>query len=231
MQEISRRASITGSNFLLTSGQNSSQTMFGPPLPPDHPQRANGGQGSSSRPSSTPGQEIKSSPASSSFSQYTYDDHAGPSVFSPQSQQTPTRSATLFGLFEGHPPHHDATISSSSNDYVRGLRVFTVGHLRPRENGDEDPGFFPDEETNRLGGYGGLQVPTLEELSMPRLDGKNGADGKTSPANEGFNPGREAGSSGQRRTSQTLRVRRSTYVPGWAVPPKVLLVEDESVGS
>jgi osomolarity two-component system response regulator SKN7 len=64
---------------------------------------------------------------------------------------------------------------------------------------------------------------------MPRLDGTNGADGKTSPATEGFNLREAGGSLGQRRTSQTLRVRRSTYVPGWAVPPKVLLVEDDAV--
>ncbi|KAI9065063.1 hypothetical protein FKP32DRAFT_1602611 [Trametes sanguinea] len=30
-------------------------------------------------------------------------------------------------------------------------------------------------------------------------------------------------------SSQTLRVRRSTYVPGWAVPPRVLLVDDDVV--
>jgi osomolarity two-component system response regulator SKN7 len=29
--------------------------------------------------------------------------------------------------------------------------------------------------------------------------------------------------------SQKLRVRRSTYVPGWAVPPRVLLVDDDAV--
>jgi len=28
---------------------------------------------------------------------------------------------------------------------------------------------------------------------------------------------------------QTLRIRRSTYVPGWSVPPRVLLVEDDAV--
>lgn len=28
---------------------------------------------------------------------------------------------------------------------------------------------------------------------------------------------------------QTLRVRRSTFVPGWAVPPRVLLVDDDAV--
>ena len=26
-----------------------------------------------------------------------------------------------------------------------------------------------------------------------------------------------------------MRVRRSTYVPGWAVPPRVLLVDDDAV--
>jgi osomolarity two-component system response regulator SKN7 len=30
-------------------------------------------------------------------------------------------------------------------------------------------------------------------------------------------------------SAQTLRVRRSAYVPGWAVPPRVLLVEDDAV--
>ncbi|KIP01217.1 hypothetical protein PHLGIDRAFT_80861, partial [Phlebiopsis gigantea 11061_1 CR5-6] len=28
---------------------------------------------------------------------------------------------------------------------------------------------------------------------------------------------------------QKLRVRRSTYVPGWAVPPRVLLVDDDAI--
>ncbi|KAJ7922546.1 HSF-type DNA-binding-domain-containing protein [Mycena leptocephala] len=31
------------------------------------------------------------------------------------------------------------------------------------------------------------------------------------------------------QTQQTLRVRRSTFVPGWAVPPRVLLVDDDAV--
>ena len=30
-------------------------------------------------------------------------------------------------------------------------------------------------------------------------------------------------------TAQKLRVRRSTFVPGWAVPPRVLLVDDDEV--
>ena len=30
-------------------------------------------------------------------------------------------------------------------------------------------------------------------------------------------------------SAQKLRVRRSTFVPGWAVPPRVLLVDDDVV--
>ena len=29
--------------------------------------------------------------------------------------------------------------------------------------------------------------------------------------------------------SKKLRVRRSTFVPGWAVPPRVLLVDDDAI--
>ncbi|PPQ68077.1 hypothetical protein CVT24_002941 [Panaeolus cyanescens] len=60
------------------------------------------------------------------------------------------------------------------------------------------------------------------------------------------NPGADAGGSGSSSTSgsastsgvsgsistpgtQKLRVRRSTFVPGWAVPPRVLLVDDDAV--
>ena len=38
-----------------------------------------------------------------------------------------------------------------------------------------------------------------------------------------------AGPSTRPGSAQTLRVRRSTYVPGWAVPPRVLLVDDDAV--
>ena len=38
-----------------------------------------------------------------------------------------------------------------------------------------------------------------------------------------------AGAGGRPGSAQTLRVRRSTYVPGWAVPPRVLLVDDDAV--
>jgi hypothetical protein len=39
----------------------------------------------------------------------------------------------------------------------------------------------------------------------------------------------EPGNASSPQTQQTLRVRRSTFVPGWAVPPRVLLVDDDTV--
>lgn len=94
-----------------------------------------------------------------------------------------------------------------------GRRVFTVGHLRPRD--DVEPG---------PAGWG----PAWG--SAP-----NGAAG---PDGGGGGPGGEGFATDERRAStsasQTLRVRRSTYVPtpapaNWAHPPRVLIVEDDAV--
>jgi osomolarity two-component system response regulator SKN7 len=74
----------------------------------------------------------------------------------------------------------------------------------------------------------GLEVYTVGHL-MPRgnndfgpFDGamagnQNAADAVTEPRNA------------SPRQTQTLRVRRSPFVPGWTVPPRVLLVDDDAV--
>ncbi|KAJ7922535.1 hypothetical protein B0H13DRAFT_2409573 [Mycena leptocephala] len=74
----------------------------------------------------------------------------------------------------------------------------------------------------------GLEVYTVGHL-MPRgnndfgpFDGamagnQNAPDAVTEPRNA------------SPRQTQTLRVRRSTFVPGWTVPPRVLLVDDDAV--
>ncbi|KAJ7246894.1 HSF-type DNA-binding-domain-containing protein [Mycena haematopus] len=59
----------------------------------------------------------------------------------------------------------------------------------------------------------GLEVYTVGHL-MPR--------GKSNSGTVSFDSGAVTG-------SQKLRVRRSTFVPGWAVPPRVLLVDDDAV--
>jgi osomolarity two-component system response regulator SKN7 len=131
-----------------------------------------------------------------------------------------------------------------------GLRVYTVGTLQPRSDfgtlpsdGSGSPG---DAVASALNGRApsvgagtesrpfGINVPSLEELpaDMPRVDRRfstaavtplpgagpqtqaNVSDGLATPSDGGQN---------------MLRIRRSTYVPGWAVPPRVLVVDDNDV--
>lgn len=87
-----------------------------------------------------------------------------------------------------------------------GLQVYTVGHLLPRSSVDDENGNWSfDPNLLQAGGalpFEGAQVSFSEAgpSSIPRSE-----------------------------SAQTLRVRRSTYVPGWAVPPRVLLVDDDAV--
>jgi hypothetical protein len=96
-----------------------------------------------------------------------------------------------------------------------GLEVLTVGHIMPRVEGGSPVERFPPvnvsvitaaSQTQQLNGE--LEV---EEQVMP-----TGVPQPTVNSN---------GVIGGPR----LRVRRKTYVPGWAVPPRVLLVEDDAV--
>jgi osomolarity two-component system, response regulator SKN7 len=75
-----------------------------------------------------------------------------------------------------------------------GLRVFTVGHLAPRQD---------DSETSS----------TPDPMPAP-------------PPNLHIMKDHE---DTQQRPPHSVRVRRQTFVPGWAVPPKILLVDDDAV--
>lgn len=130
-----------------------------------------------------------------------------------------------------------------------GLQVFTVGHLMPKSTLDDDNGNWsfdpntlgmpppppPQQQTT----VGSAVVAALDSaVVMPTPQGMGG-----DPAQEGEDerqqpivvvPDRDPsplpGPSTQGGVSQQkLRVRRSTYVPGWAVPPRVLLVDDDAI--
>ncbi|KAJ7935771.1 hypothetical protein B0H13DRAFT_2177272 [Mycena leptocephala] len=88
-----------------------------------------------------------------------------------------------------------------------GLEVYTVGHLMPRASGNNESDF-------KFGG-----------------DRSFGVDGARAMAGKQNVPRviTEPGNASSPQTQQTLRIRRSTFVPGWAVPPRVLLVDDDAV--
>ncbi|KAG1765848.1 HSF-type DNA-binding-domain-containing protein [Suillus placidus] len=82
-----------------------------------------------------------------------------------------------------------------------GLQVFTVGHLLPRSSVEDQNGNWMFNANPSTGA-----VPPPAEVVRPTP-----SNGRSSTA------------------PTTIRVRRSTFVPGWAVPPRVLLVDDDAV--
>lgn len=97
-----------------------------------------------------------------------------------------------------------------------GLQVFTLGHLLPRSGEDDANGNWTFD-ANSLSGL----------LPLP-LNGTEGND-VANPSPTLANPPAPQFETTRPPTAGTLRVRRSAYVPGWAVPPRVLLVEDDAV--
>lgn len=115
-----------------------------------------------------------------------------------------------------------------------GLQVFTVGHLLPKSSLEDENGnwAFDAQALNAvvmptpqgMGGdpeqedEGNTKAPYSIGAAANAIDSASAVAGPTTGAPP-------QGSVG----AQKLRVRRSTYVPGWAVPPRVLLVDDDAV--
>jgi len=95
-----------------------------------------------------------------------------------------------------------------------GLQVFTLGHLLPRAGEDDANGNWTFD-ANSLSGLLPLPLNNTEENEI------------VNPSPTTANP--SVTFDARPPSVQTLRVRRSAYVPGWAVPPRVLLVEDDAV--
>lgn len=113
-----------------------------------------------------------------------------------------------------------------------GLQVFTMGHLMPRSAHDDGNGNWSFDP--------GSLDPMLPVLSGADVTYNVAASASTSapaPAPRAVAAAPEpvptkvpsAVVVSRPSTSQKLRVRRSTFVPGWAVPPRVLLVDDDEV--
>ncbi|KAJ7621691.1 HSF-type DNA-binding-domain-containing protein [Mycena polygramma] len=93
---------------------------------------------------------------------------------------------------------------AGGGDSHAGLEVYTVGHLMPRDNSNNN---FTDALGNWS--YGGAFA---DQMGGQQLSPSSSGGGGSPPAQK-----------------STLRVRRAAFVPGWAVPPRVLLVDDDAV--
>ncbi|GJJ12381.1 hypothetical protein Clacol_006622 [Clathrus columnatus] len=147
--------------------------------------------------------------------------------------------------------------STSQRESFPGLQVFTVGHLLPRSDNAPDDGTWSFDPTSlQLNGFGlgfngTIQPATRSGLGIDvgmNVDSYGTATDSslvpsansttTAPITSRTTSSSTLSSSSSssstltakpKHTSQRLRVRRSTFVPGWAVPPRVLLVEDDAV--
>ena len=117
--------------------------------------------------------------------------------------------AFVLGPEEGSVSNLQAEPFATTDLSHEGLQVFTLGHLMPRSSMDDENGnwtFDPDS------------IADAVVLPTPRT-----ADGGIGQSSEG------TVQNVPQQERQKLRIRRSTYVPGWSVPPRVLLVEDDAV--
>jgi len=195
------------------------------------------------------------SPASSQEQQQDEDVQQQQSS-SRQGSDTPSNSSwpPLMTTMEGGPFRVDASTSQPYGDSAtqnfsgmlgaqdddgmthEGLQVYTVGHLLPRGMGGGG------EENQGGNGWNFDLTPGADSQSRTAPQAQQEFAGEDeivqpTPSNGPIVPGPMSvpipSSSAMATTpgtsSQKLRVRRSTFVPGWAVPPRVLLVDDDAV--
>ena len=119
-------------------------------------------------------------------------------------------SATAAGAGSGVPVVH------------QGLQVYTLGHLMPRSTVDDANGNW-SFDASTLEGATAAAAAAATAYGVP----------EASPAEPQFGEAEEIVKPSPpipgQQNPQLLRVRRSTFVPGWAVPPRVLLVDDDAV--
>jgi osomolarity two-component system response regulator SKN7 len=172
-----------------------------------------------------------------------------PIGITPFSGDNPWATMFNFGSSSFPPDATDAfnNIPMNPTDEHEGLQVYTVGHLLPRNNGGDDTqgSWTFDASGLATGGmFGGLGIGGVggassvspnaseqtysqgleEETVQPTPSNVLIPAGSSSTSSSGSSSAVSGGASGQK-----LRVRRSTFVPGWAVPPRVLLVDDDAV--
>lgn len=170
-------------------------------------------------------------PLSAQGQRPSQDSGAGSSSAGGSSGSTPAPAYDFMNMLgpqgTGIDERYGVPMNSSTLSH-EGLQVFTVGHLMPKSSMDDENGNWS------------FDANTLKDaVVMPTPQGMGG-----DPPQEGENERQQPLVLVDEATSQPisapaasmavpgakkLRVRRSTYVPGWAVPPRVLLVDDDAV--
>ncbi|KAH9952032.1 HSF-type DNA-binding-domain-containing protein [Amylocystis lapponica] len=154
----------------------------------------------------------------------------------PQAQTTDDFDTDAFLMPGGDDAaRYGVSVNNSSLSH-EGLQVFTVGHLMPKSTFDDENGNWSFDAST----LNAVVMPTPQGMGGdPEQEGENESQQPFNIAGPSSSPhfatdapgpsGAVGGDPGRPSSAQKLRVRRSTYVPGWAVPPRVLLVDDDAV--
>ncbi|EPQ57751.1 hypothetical protein GLOTRDRAFT_119791 [Gloeophyllum trabeum ATCC 11539] len=243
MNEISRRAEVAGMSF-APNGAQAPPSQPPPPQDPDLQQRPMSRQDMLSRieelsRSAGPGpsslgqmqqaqQEVAAAAAAAEA-------EAEDAVVMPDGQYMPEAPPA--------PAAEESAVAEAAGSSHQGLQVFTLGHLMPKSGVDDANGNW-SFDPNCLGPLGsmfmaGAPAPPADEQQQQQSPQQQEAYAMPQPTNAAAAAAEASGSMGLSLSTgdvgarpssvQKLRVRRSTYVPGWAVPPRVLLVEDDAV--
>lgn len=172
----------------------------------------------------------------------------GPGVGPADGANTNAGTGTGIDMTAGDAPFmlpSDVSWDTLTHTGHEGLQVFTLGHLLPRSAVDDVNGnwtYIGDMASSAsngtgAGGAGGVDGVGDGENGAFEKEDSPGAEEVVQPTPTNLGVGESAAGSGGTTASsasdvggrQKLRVRRSTFVPGWAVPPRVLLVDDDAV--
>ncbi|KAE9405131.1 hypothetical protein BT96DRAFT_358309 [Gymnopus androsaceus JB14] len=140
-----------------------------------------------------------------------------------QRQEQPSPPLSMLNPFPEYTSDHE------------GLQVYTVGHLMPKSAIDDMSGTWSFDAGMFDGGGNGFDLSNVQMGSNNMVGGQEcRADGGSpstmaSSSSQLFDPSSPTSPPPSNSGSQKLRVRRSTFVPGWAVSPRVLLVDDDAV--
>lgn len=246
MNEISRRAEVAGMSFTAPPPRPQPQPPQQQQPQPDHSSMTRIMQAAAGLGADTPVRPMSRQDALARIEELSRQRPAsaqGQALAQPQASASTGASAAAAAASAAPGPGDafggDAFMLSGADGtgYTQGslthegLQVFTVGHLMPKSTLDDENGNWAFDAAALSGvvmptpqGMGG--DPEQEDEGSPKAPYSISA-AQAAQARAGAYA--EAQAAARPGSAQKLRVRRSTYVPGWAVPPRVLLVDDDAV--
>ena len=158
----------------------------------------------------------------------------------PQQQPHQQYAPTISSSYSGTPELVKAEYTSPTRDTFASTATSPDSQTHLNGSGpvedSSDPSFsfnnfqFPptDQPSGDSQNTGGLRVFTTGYFA-PRQDDDSNLASENNPVSQPPPDMPIVKEHDEGAPAQSLRVRRQTFVPGWAVPPKILLVDDDAV--